>query len=338
MLALIFETDDVGQIEFSVILYKMRLYIDPLWLKLTQVLALDNPFELRHKNLRKRMANLLKSMGQVPPQPVQQLKPPDMKISFISTDSKFVLIEDFTDETSSAIILSSHFLLEFNQLEKHKDPLRFSITSMSIDSFSCDKHVPMIEPFQLSITIKDKNKKNDSFKNIVTATKRSPNHVLLIGDCKEISMRLSYQDALMLVRIANRYKEGAKKIKVFSKIADDKKQADQDKINQKISKSTSKSTSKTTLQQPARPPMFRIKGAQIDIPSIDFTIVDDCADADVPLIQFILLDCFTFYRKYPDDQVLDLSLKIELNYYNRNISAFEPIIEEYEPRIILNLC
>ena len=36
MLALIFETDDVGQIEFSVILYKMRLYMRTGW-KMSQI-------------------------------------------------------------------------------------------------------------------------------------------------------------------------------------------------------------------------------------------------------------------------------------------------------------
>ena len=95
----------------------MRLYLDPLWLKTTQILVLENPFQERHSNLRRRMANLLKSMNQTPPQPVQQTKQPDIKLDFISNDSKFVLIEDFFDENSSCIVLSSTFLFNF------KDPM-----------------------------------------------------------------------------------------------------------------------------------------------------------------------------------------------------------------------
>ena len=58
MLDLTFETTVEGQIEFSLILYKMMAYVDPLWMKSTQVLVLDNPFQERHNNLRKRIFHL----------------------------------------------------------------------------------------------------------------------------------------------------------------------------------------------------------------------------------------------------------------------------------------
>ena len=114
---LTFDANSNNTINLNVILHKMRLYLDPLWLKTTQILVLENPFQERHSNLRRRMANLLKSMNQTPPQPVQQTKQPDIKLDFISNDSKFVLIEDFFDENSSCIVLSSTFLFNF------KDPM-----------------------------------------------------------------------------------------------------------------------------------------------------------------------------------------------------------------------
>ena len=119
----------------------MSVYLDPLWLKNTQVLLMDNPNQNKHNTLRKQMANLLKIMKQIPPVPVVQA-PPKVHIDFSSVDSKFLLIEDFTDSYSSSIVLSSTFILDFNQVDvANRDLLNFQVSELSMDSKSDAKTI-----------------------------------------------------------------------------------------------------------------------------------------------------------------------------------------------------
>lgn len=138
----------------------------------------------------------------------------------------------------------------------------------------------------------------------------------------------------MCFRISKRYQEGAKKIVQNSS-------RDSPLPEKRETLSTSKSVRKqvTAMNQQQKQMQIEVVKATIDIPHINFTIVDDCADADVPLISFDLM-CLTLEYKDSEDAIyrnIDIGMRVEMNYYNRSISAYEPIIEDYEPRMIVNL-
>ena len=301
---IVFETVDTSQIHLYVYLHQARVYLDPLWLKASQMLLLVNPFESRHKNLRKRLDNLLKSMNQVPPVPVQQLDPPKMKISFNLHDAKNFLIEDFNDVNSPMMVLTSSFIFNFDETRQKYDsntPLaELMVHKCSLHSFSCDKLVSIIEQLELNVQLRKDN----------PSKQKSTAHTLYISDCKHLRIHLSYQDVLMIVRIMKRYQDGVKDLKSLE---------DKAPVN---------------LPSDNRA-KIKLKRVSAVIPSINFTVIDDCYDADVPLVLLKLFDLRCGLGINSESKVLDVAMGLELNYYNRNISAYEPIIEEYYPRITI---
>ena len=67
---------------------------------------------------------------------------------------------------------------------------------------------------------------------------------------------------------------------------------------------------------------------QVQISSLSLCLIDDCFNRDVPLLDFTLSDAQVHhYMQEPFNGQLHAKLMGE--YYNRNISAWEPMVEPW---------
>ena len=68
---------------------------------------------------------------------------------------------------------------------------------------------------------------------------------------------------------------------------------------------------------------------QIQVNSLSLCVIDDCFNRDVPLLDFSLIDArVRHYIQGPFSGQMQAKLMGE--YYNRNISAWEPVLEPWK--------
>ena len=60
--------------------------------------------------------------------------------------------------------------------------------------------------------------------------------------------------------------------------------------------------------------------------SVNITVIDDCGDCDVPLLEICLAN---FMLKQQREWVGSASCTLSINYYNRFLSGWEPFIEPW---------
>lgn len=81
---------------------------------------------------------------------------------------------------------------------------------------------------------------------------------------------------------------------------------------------------------------FNLKAIEVRAANISMCVIDDCGDADLPILEISFSDLHHKQYLNPLDNGVDAPRKASLkcvlasDYYNRILSGWEPIIEPWE--------
>ncbi|XP_034133792.1 vacuolar protein sorting-associated protein 13D isoform X2 [Drosophila guanche] len=251
------------------------------------------------------------------------------------TDSEIIFTEDCSRLDSEAIILKSTTLISYKP-SSVSVPVSLNINHLEI--FSCtldeedDSALSIIDPFTLNIELRS--------------------NCLSILVQKPLNIRLSYVDVKLFSRMARLLPAQTSRVqKVISKDESDLErvaplvamgfpindclyamQINNWKINDAALWLSQQK------QNANRNPALELKELVVDANVISVFIIDDCMDADVPLLEISLSKVlFKLTLKAKEHQskmqyysLANVDTEVALNYYNRRLSGWEPVAETWE--------
>ncbi|XP_073839094.1 vacuolar protein sorting 13D isoform X2 [Musca autumnalis] len=248
------------------------------------------------------------------------------------TNSEIVFVEDSSQHDSNAIILKSTTVFSYKPNSKVV-PISIDINHLEI--FSCilgcenESSLSIIDPFTLNMELR--------------------NNCLQISVQNQIFLRVSYNDVMLFSRMMESIPKQTVNAAKQSNILENAElfaplitmgfkpsdclvamQINNNNINEAaIWLSQQKFKSSNTF--------LKVSSMTFNANSLSICIIDDCLDADVPLLELSLLH-LKIDQKF--DNLIDTNLvkyyegKVETvmssSYYNRHLSGWEPIIEAWE--------
>ncbi|XP_017089564.2 intermembrane lipid transfer protein Vps13D [Drosophila bipectinata] len=257
------------------------------------------------------------------------------------TDSEIIFAEECSRLDSNAIILKSTTVISYKP-NSNSVPLSLNINHLEIFSCTLDAEeesaLSIIDPFTLNIELRS--------------------NCLNILIQKPLNIRLSYVDVKLFSRMARLLpSQTARSKNVISK-AD----SDLEKVAPLVAMGFELSDCLYAMQvndcrlndaalwlthqkqSTSKNPSLELKTAVVDANLISVFIIDDCMDADVPLLEISLskfLLNFTFKTQDPNPKETNvryfslgnIDTEAAVNYYNRRLSGWEPVAESWESNL-----
>ncbi|KAH8405411.1 hypothetical protein KR222_011448 [Zaprionus bogoriensis] len=273
--------------------------------------------------------------------PVDSSQPTDGTVSeyvINVTDSEIIFVEQFNRLDSNAIILKSTTVISYKP-NNHLVPLSININHLEI--FSCilededGSALSIIDPFTLNIELR--------------------NNCLNIVVQKQLSIRLSYIDMKLFLKMISAiptqtsppHNTLSKSNSEFEKIAPLLAMGFEitncwyamELNNWKLNEAALwlSQQKRNTNKNPA----LELKTAVLDANCISVCVIDDCMDADVPLLEVSLTKLLLKYKfqgniievnnlNFNNTAEGDLDTEVSINYYNRRLSGWEPLAEPWQ--------
>ncbi|EDW76798.1 uncharacterized protein Dwil_GK18894 [Drosophila willistoni] len=254
------------------------------------------------------------------------------------TDSEIIFAEQCSRIDSNAIILKSTTVISYKP-ESNSVPLSIDINHLEIFSCTLDAEdesaLSIIDPFTLNIELR--------------------NNCLTILIQKPLNIRLSYVDVKLFLRMAKLFpNQTTQSPNVLSKTNSDLEKIapllamgfeisdcwNAMKLNNWKINDAALWLSQQKLET-KRNPALDLATAVVDANCISVFIIDDCMDADVPLLEISLSKVLVNYkfktreRKTEDYETSfftggNIDTEVTVNYYNRRLSGWEPVVEVWE--------
>ncbi|XP_030375190.1 vacuolar protein sorting-associated protein 13D [Scaptodrosophila lebanonensis] len=254
------------------------------------------------------------------------------------TDSEIIFVEQCSQMDSNAIILKSTTVISYKP-NSNSLPLSININHLEIFSCSLDAEdesaLSIIDPFTLNIELR--------------------NNCLGVFIHKNLNIRLSYVD----MKLFSRMLQSIPSQTAQSQTNLSKTNSDFEKIapllamgfeitdcwsamelnNWKLNESAIWLSQQKHNTNPN--PALELKNALLDANLISICVIDDCMDADVPLLEISLSKMLLKYKfktkKIEKDNSNttyltegDIETEMSINYYNRRLSGWEPVAELWE--------
>ncbi|KAH8368682.1 hypothetical protein KR084_004755 [Drosophila pseudotakahashii] len=257
------------------------------------------------------------------------------------TDSEIIFAEECSRLDSNAIILKSTTVICYKP-NSNIVPLSLDINHLEIFSCTLDAEeesaLSIIDPFTLNIELRS--------------------NCLNILIQKHLNIRLSYVDVKLFSRMARLLPTQTSRSKNVISKAD----SDLEKVAPLVAMGFELSDCLYAMQvnnwrindaalwlsqqkqNTSRNPALEMKTAVVDASLISVFIIDDCMDADVPLLEVSLskfLMNFTFKTQDLNPKATNIrhyssgniDTEASVNYYNRRLSGWEPVAETWESNI-----
>ncbi|KMY99285.1 vacuolar protein sorting-associated protein 13D [Drosophila simulans] len=257
------------------------------------------------------------------------------------TDSEIIFAEECSRLDSNAIILKSTTVICYKP-NSNIVPLSLDINHLEIFSCTLDAEeesaLSIIDPFTLIIELRS--------------------NCLNILIQKHLNIRLSYVDVKLFSRMARLLPTQTSRPKNVISKAD----SDLEKVAPLVAMGFEISDCLYAMQinnwrindaaiwlsqqkqNTYRNPALEMKTAVVDASLISVFIIDDCMDADVPLLEVSLskfLLNFTFQTQDPNPKETNIrhyslgniDTEVSVNYYNRRLSGWEPVAETWESNL-----
>ncbi|XP_051860655.1 intermembrane lipid transfer protein Vps13D isoform X1 [Drosophila albomicans] len=254
------------------------------------------------------------------------------------TDSEIIFVEQYNRLDSNAIILKSTTVISY---KPNNSCVPLSININHLEIFSCtldaedESALSIIDPFTLNIELR--------------------NNCLNIVVHKQLNIRLSYIDMKLFLRMISMIPNQtstppnvlSKSNSEFEKIAPLLAMGFEitncwyamELNNWKLNDAALwlSQQKRNTTQNPA----LELKTAVLDANCISMCVIDDCMDADVPLLEISLTKMLLKYKFQANGIEVDklssnnsaegdLDTEVTLNYYNRRLSGWEPLAEIWQ--------
>ncbi|XP_044592109.1 vacuolar protein sorting-associated protein 13D isoform X2 [Cotesia glomerata] len=257
---------------------------------------------------------------------VTNTSPFELKLNI--TDSELVIVEDTSLWDTNAVILKCTAILSYRSLpQEDEKPLSCSLSHCEL--YSCI--LGMEEETALSII------------DPVGANFELTQEKSLEIQLQPLSIKLSYHDVTMFSRMLSSLPKQTLWAKQQSQgppanakshimklsalgFAETDCEAALDVCNGQLDDAALWLTQNATPSDHTK--MFQV--IEIDSSCLRICIIDDCRDADVPLVELVLLD-FSL-KQVPDGQAC-VKATFGIDYYNRVLSGWEPFLEAWKATV-----
>ena len=281
-----------------------------------------------------------------------QRLPVEFKINI--SDSEVVIIEDSSNKDSSAVILKGTSVLTYRPQIQSKP---FSCQLNRVEIFSSqlsleeETALSIVDPATISIEVVGKSSATD-VKGILDATNSELQQVLEI-QAQQIILRLSYNDLKLFLRILDSVPRQARstssvsvseteveKLKNLGFSADDCRTALEtcDDNLEEAALWLTQNASTAVGTQPSEMNEIKVRGIEIRTGCISLCVIDDCRDADLPLIE--ITSSQLLLRQSIDDTHMNgegsINCQFSIEYYNRIMSGWEPFVEPFKCHVRWN--
>ncbi|XP_074642818.1 intermembrane lipid transfer protein VPS13D-like [Tubulanus polymorphus] len=354
---------------FTILLNNMRLMGIFDWLMQVQDFLLtnpDNPFEkievldplmgksTVYQNLKAQTVGVQAAERIVTKRAPIHEKPSDipfeMKVNITETD--IVLVENMAALDTNAVILKMTAVLAYKPKFVER-PLSASLQSLEV--FSCclasetETALSIIDPMTVTIELHGSSgfsKSSTGPSGLLDATVDEDRPPLLEIGFSELSIRVSYNDIQLFMAIMNSLPNQA--IQAKNKVSDPEfddavvklmnlgfKRSDCEKA-MKMNRNRMDDAAfwltqnaSNVAQDQRDKKSLELSGIEMKAGVISICLIDDCQDADVPLIELSISDG-QYLQKLTGKFEGSAMARLSANYYNRILSGWEPCLEPWQ--------
>nr|XP_037268534.1 LOW QUALITY PROTEIN: vacuolar protein sorting-associated protein 13D-like [Rhipicephalus microplus] len=331
---------------FTVLLNNMRVMAIFSWIsELAEFLTLVKQLTSADQHVTQSLSSARRMTKQWQQ---QQLQPPipevPLELKLNMTDTEIVVVEDSAEWDTNAVILKSTAVLSYHKAHIER-PLSCNLQNLEV--FSCilgledDTALSIIDPISVYIDLVERDP---------TAPGEKTGHVLQVGTMN-LNLRLSYNDVKMFLRILDSIPKqlllGGSKMESsnidsllemgFSRddclrsleacggnIEDAALWLTQNAMATSIYVGTAMSTSQTGVAKQD----IVVSAIELKVSYFCLCIIDDCMDADVPLLEIDLRETY-ISQELSKTFSGESKFFFSIGYYNRALSGWEPIIEPW---------
>ena len=292
-----------------------------------------------------------------------QRLPVEFKINI--SDSEVVLIEDTCVRDSSAVILKGTAILTYRPQIQSKP---FSCHLNRVEIFSSQLNLEdetalsIVDPATISIEVVGKTGSSD-VKGILDATS-SELHQTLEIQAQQVILRLSYNDMKLFLRIldtlprhqahqgssapggviASASDDDVERLRALGFSAEDCRNAlaasDGQLEEAALWLTQNASASEIPPQGPSSgESQVKIRAIELRTGCISLCVIDDCRDADVPLLEIAasqLLLRQSIDGSWQRNEEGSVNCQFSVDYYNRILSGWEPFVEPFKCHVTWN--
>eukprot|EP00794_Sanderia_malayensis_P015340 gene15340-16917_t len=281
-------------------------------------------------------------------------KKPDAKtfeLKINMTETEIIVVEDCSSKDTAAVILQTTAVLAYRPNHFSERPLTISLQSLEV--FSCvlanidETALSIIDPVTLLIELNSaaKLKSHTLSKGLLGAVQTHPS--LEVHFHSQLSLRLSYHDLKLFLRIF----ESAKKQVDLAIEKPRSESADNEQREQQDSEDQTNIRQVYVTQKPVytddSPPLealllndkdvnqtsenqgMALAAVEITGTSLSFCLIDDCGNNDIPLIEIVLNNLYLWHDLEHSGEGTSHATVLA-DYYNRNVSGWEPCIEPWK--------
>lgn len=271
--------------------------------------------------------------------------PVEFKINI--SDSEVVIIEDSSAKDSSAVILKGTAILAYRP-QIHSKPLSCQLNRVEIFSSQLCREeetaLSIVDPATISLEVVGKSGASDT-KGILEATSLESLQTLEI-QAQQLILRLSYNDMKLFLRILDsvprQLRDAPSEVPFVTDIekllALGFARLDCEKALEECSNNLEEAALWLTQNASAIPAVLasrdemKIRTLELRTGCISLCVIDDCRDADVPLLEVttsqLLLRQSIDALKISGEGFINCQFAIE--YYNRILSGWEPFVEPFK--------
>lgn len=328
--------------KFTILLNSMRLMAILDWWEVVKDFISENaesPFsDVERINISNTRPVASDDAGAAPAVPYE------LKLNI--TASEVVVVEDTSQWDANAVILKSTTVVSFKPEQKN-EPLSCNLNHCEV--FSCvlgmedETALSIIDPVTINMDLKCQSPLDDP---------QSEEQVLVIQTTQQLNVRLSYHDVRMFMQMLSSLKHQT----ISARNQELKKNCRPANFSSQINKLSSlgyetddcalaldecdgklDDAALWLIQHAVNRPHLNISEqtsalsfqlVQINIKCLSICVIDDCRDADVPLLE-LSLSSLNVDQSYGSTGSCKIEGVLASDYYNRVLSGWEPFVEPW---------
>ena len=312
--------------EYTIILNNLRMiFMMDLTLQCWAFVA-DNSEEFRY--LFDIPEVLEKSIHTSLSQPAPSQKSRDLQIKLSVTETDFVIIEDLTSPDTQALVCKGITVLTFTSTPTYG----FTWNMIGVELFSCclaseeETALSIIDPLNILVEIPRNHKLNHSY----------PLHI----EVQTVNTRLSYNDIKLFAAISNSISNilymhqmssnsyDSSDIKITGSSPTDPMSKPDICDSYVVIDTTPKVKVKQSAEKTTKNPST-FGDISVHIDEFKLVLIDDCGNCDIPLGE-LNIEHVSIQQRFDAPFSGNAKIRLATNYYNRNISAWEPLVEPFK--------